>query len=166
MTKVYIGLCSNVGDTKKNIHQALELLEEKSTILKVSSLYDTAPWGIVNQNWFINCEVLIETTLTPKDLLVFCKEIEKKMQRVHTVRNGPRTIDVDIHFYDDMIMNTTELTIPHPRFHLRLCNLIPLEEIAPKLKHPKFSKTIHELTNELKKKEKNWEKDIKKRKKE
>jgi 2-amino-4-hydroxy-6-hydroxymethyldihydropteridine diphosphokinase len=163
MAKIYIGLCSNVGDTQKNIQKAIELLKHKCSILKISSLYDTAPWGFENQDWFINCEVLIETTLPPHELLIFCKEIEQKMLREHTIPNGPRTIDVDIHFYDDIVIDTINLTIPHPRFSSRLCTLIPIHEMIPQFIHPVLHKTIHKLTIDLKNKVPGWEKEIKKR---
>ncbi len=163
MAKVYIGLCSNIGNTAANIAKALELLKERCNILQESSLYDTAPWGVTNQEWFLNSEVLVETTLSPQDLLVLCKAIEKKMQRKKTVRNGPRIIDLDIHFYEDVVMESEKLTIPHPRFHLRLANLIPLDEMCPEKLHVRFGKTTHELTEDMKKKEKGWEQEIKKR---
>jgi len=149
MHKAYIALGSNLGDKEKNIKKALSLIEKKYIILKTSSFYKTEPVGFLNQDWFLNCVVKIKTNLKPLKLLEFLKNIEKKLKRIKTFKNGPRIIDLDILFYEDKIISEKKLTIPHPEIHKRLFVLEPMCEIEKDFVHPILQKTILALKNEL-----------------
>ena len=150
MADAFLGIGSNIRDKEENIKKAIGLVREKYKVLKSSSLYETEPVGYKEQDWFLNCAVEIETKLTPLELLDFLKSVEKKLGRANTIKNGPRTIDLDILFYDGLIINEKNLTIPHPRLHERLFVLEPLKEIAPELVHPVLKKSIEEIYKELK----------------
>lgn len=133
MSKIYLGIGSNIGDSRKNIESALLLLNKKINILNKSSYYETEPVGFKDQPWFLNIVIEGETDLNPKELLEFTQSIEKDMKRVKTILNGPRIIDVDILIYSDINMESENLIIPHPRMHARAFVMVPLFEIAPKL---------------------------------
>lgn len=145
MALAYLGLGGNVGDTRAYFEAAKEKLKGLGTIRAVSSLYRTEPVGLAGQPWFLNCALILETDMSPHDLLSSLKVIEKELGRIPTVTNGPREIDIDILLYDDMIIETENLTIPHPRMHERKFVLLPLFEIASKATHPILKKTIAEL---------------------
>ncbi len=145
MTIVFLGLGSNLGDKKENLKRAINLLEEKCKILKLSNLYKTEPVDYKKQDWFLNCVVKIGTELNAKKLLIFLQSIEKKLKRVKTIKNGPRTIDIDILFYDNKIINKPDLIVPHPRLHKRLFVLQPLKELCPDFIHPVLKKNVKEL---------------------
>lgn len=145
MTKIYLGIGSNVGNKKKNIDAAVEHLQKGCTISRISPLYNTEPIGDTDQEWFLNAVVEADTSLEPLDLLTFVKEIEKNVGRTPTRKNGPRIIDIDILFYDDCVMTNTTLTLPHPHLHERLFVLIPLMDLAPTLLHPVLHQTIEEI---------------------
>ncbi len=129
--KIFLGLGSNIGDTRKNLNTALNLLEEKVDILNRSSYYKTEPIGYKDQEWFLNMVVEGETELSPQMLLAFTQSIECKMKRVKTILNGPRIIDIDILLYNNINIETERLTIPHPRILERAFVVVPLCEIAP-----------------------------------
>jgi 2-amino-4-hydroxy-6-hydroxymethyldihydropteridine diphosphokinase len=150
MAIAYLGLGSNLGDREANIESALEMLGQEARILKVSSLYETEPVGYKDQPWFLNCVCLIETDLSPQALLDSAKTIEKNLGRKPTRRFGPRLIDIDILFYDDLILDAPDLTIPHPRLAERAFVLVPLKEIAPNLVHLLSGLTIKELLERAK----------------
>ena len=152
MAEVYIGLGSNIGDRKKNIAEALHLLDSPPEIKvdKSSSLYITEPIGYVGQDWFLNSVVEVATQLSPKDLLHRCQVIEEQMGRVRTMLWGPRIIDLDILLYGEEIIEDDELIIPHPSMHKRRFVLVPLVEVAPDVLHPKLNKTASELLQQLK----------------
>ena len=133
MNKVYLGLGSNIGDSKKNIESALLLLGEKVNIVNKSSYYETEPVGFKDQPWFLNIVVEGRTDLNPRELLDFTQSVERDMKRVKTIVNGPRIIDVDILIYDDVKMESENLTIPHPRMDERAFVMVPIFEIAPNL---------------------------------
>lgn len=145
MAKVYLGLGSNLGDRAANIKKALQLLESQVAITTVSPLYETEPVGIKEQPWFLNAVCAGQTALDPQALLTFVKGIEKKMGRTPTVRFGPRLIDIDILFYDDLVLESPTLQIPHPRLTHRAFVLVPLAQVAPHLVHPCLGLTIREI---------------------
>ncbi len=154
MDRVYLGFGSNLGNKLSNIKKAIKFIKKASKIKKISPIYRTEPVGYKKQDWFLNCVVEAETGLHPLKLLSFLKSIEKKLKRKKTVKNGPRTIDIDILFYGDKIVKTEKLEIPHPRMHKRLFVLEPLSKLNCDLIHPKLKKSIKELRKNLKSKNK------------
>jgi 2-amino-4-hydroxy-6-hydroxymethyldihydropteridine diphosphokinase len=153
MSIVYIGIGANLGDRKASCLRSIEILKEKGIVIrKISSLYETEPWGVEDQPKFLNMAIEIETGLAPEYLLALLKDIEKEIGREHTSRWGPRTIDLDILLFNDLIIDREDLTIPHPHMHERDFVLRPLFEIAPDIKHPVLQVTIRELVQTLYKK--------------
>lgn len=150
MAVTYLALGSNLGDREKNLHQALDRIAEFVDITRLSSIYETEPWGVRDQPWFLNMVCAGMTNLAPVDLLRRAKRIENEMGRTEGIRFGPRPIDIDILFYDRVIVLSPALTIPHPRLQERAFVLIPLAEIAPSLVHPRLRVTIRELAHHLK----------------
>lgn len=148
-TIAYIGLGSNLGDKKANCRKAIEILAESCRVVRTSALYCTEPIGNTDQDDFVNAVVEIETGLSPEALLDQCRSIEEELGRVRTVRWGPRTIDVDILLVGSVMIETPELTIPHPLLHTRRFVLVPLCEIAPQAFHPKLQKTANDLLRAL-----------------
>jgi GTP cyclohydrolase IV len=136
MHTIYLGLGANLGDRQGNISQALQLLRQYLTIERVSACYETTPVGYLTQPDFINIACQASTDLPPEELLRFVKQVEQRMGRLATFRYGPRLIDVDILLYDDLVLDTPELAIPHPRMAERAFVLAPLAEIAPGAVHP------------------------------
>jgi 2-amino-4-hydroxy-6-hydroxymethyldihydropteridine diphosphokinase len=145
MATAYIGLGSNLGDRMTMLRMAIQRLETLGRIAGVSRLYETAPVGYLEQPPFLNAVVALDTALTPADLLGALLGIERDLGRVRFYPNAPRTLDLDLLMVDDVIFDTTELTLPHPRLHERAFVLVPLAEIAPELVHPGTGKTIQEL---------------------
>lgn len=141
----YLGLGANIGDRRRNLETALKLLSENVQIVKASSLYDTEPVGEINQPLFLNMVCEVKTTQTPAELLALVKGIETKMGRKRARRNAPRIIDIDILFYNNQVIDTLEVVIPHPRLTERAFVLVPMSEIAPRFIHPVTGKTIEEL---------------------
>lgn len=140
-----------MGDRQAHCMNAIEGLKDKGIVIKkVSSMYETKPWGLEEQPDFINMAVEAKTRLSPEELLRALKDIEKEMGRKDTVRWGPRIIDLDILFYDDIVINMGHLQIPHPLLHKRDFVLLPLSEIAPDKVHPVLKKNIRQLKEELK----------------
>ena len=152
MANVYLGIGSNMGDREANIQKALGFLKEHEDIevLAVSERIETAPEGGPPQENFLNAAIQIRTDLLPLDLLSQLKMIERRLGRVKGVPNSPRPMDLDILFYDDVvIVEGKSLTIPHPRLAERLFVLKPLAQIAPDFAHPRLNKTITELCDAL-----------------
>lgn len=150
MHKVFIGLGSNLGDRKKNIEEAIEKLKSYGLkILKISSIIETEPYGYREQNKFLNAVCLVETDLDPYSLLDLLLRIEKEMGRVRTIKWGPRNIDLDIIFYDDLVIDSETLKIPHPDAHNRSFVMGPMAEIDPDFIHPVLKKTVREILAEI-----------------
>jgi 2-amino-4-hydroxy-6-hydroxymethyldihydropteridine diphosphokinase len=141
----YIGIGSNMGDKTANCQSAVEGLAEAGRIISVSSFYYTEPVGYKEQEDFINAVASLETNRSPSDLLAICNAIEDRLGRRRTVRWGPRTVDLDILLYGDLVMSRPELVIPHPLMAMRRFVLAPLVEIAPEVMHPVLNKTMFEL---------------------
>lgn len=150
MATAYLCLGSNLGEREKNLTQALSLLSQEINLEKVSPVYETKPVGYKEQPLFLNLACQIITDLNPRELLRLAKTIERKMGRAPGRQiNSPRLIDIDILFYDNRIIETQDLTIPHPRLPQRAFVLIPLADIAPKLVHPVLGKNIAELASNV-----------------
>ncbi|MQY55295.1 MAG: 2-amino-4-hydroxy-6-hydroxymethyldihydropteridine diphosphokinase [Dehalococcoidia bacterium] len=143
--QVYLGLGSNLGDRQANLARALKLLGERLHIELVSSLYETEPVDYTEQPLFLNAICRAQTELGPMQLLSLVKGIEASLGRVPSFPNAPRPIDIDIIFYGDRVMETPDLTIPHPRLEERAFVLIPLLEVAPDLRHPVSGEYIKDL---------------------
>lgn len=150
MPSAYLCLGSNLGAREKNLTRALSLLSQEVNLKKVSSIYETEPVGYKEQPLFLNLVCRITTNLNPGGLLRLAKTIESKMGRIPSFPNSPRPIDIDILFYDNKIIKTKDLTIPHPRLAGRAFVLVPLAEIAPELVHPELGKSITELSSNIK----------------
>ena len=139
MSLVYLSLGSNLDDRLAALQAALAALPPEVTVLAESPVYETPPWGVADQPAFLNLVVQAETLLAPLALLAHLKH------RLPSIRFGPRKIDLDILFYDDLVLDTPELTLPHPRLHERAFVLVPLADLAPDLVHPVLGQSIKDL---------------------
>ncbi len=142
---VYLALGTNLGDRQANLREAVKALSPSVRVRAESRIYETPAWGVEDQPAFLNMAVRAETELRPAALLTYVTRLEKQMGRTPGIRWGPRLIDIDILLYDDMVLETPELVIPHPRLHERAFVLVPLAELAPDLVHPVRGKTIRAL---------------------
>ena len=156
----YIGIGSNLGDKLSQCEKAVSeiLTIDRHKLLAKSSLFKTQPIGYTSQDWFVNAVLKIETDLEASELLRKLKSIESHLGRTETFRCGPRTIDLDILFFDDIEIHTEELQIPHPRIQERQFVLVPLAEIDQNLIHPVLKKNIRELLNDSQKEDQGVEK--------
>ena len=142
---VYLALGSNIGDRLANLKQAIDSLTPQMEVKAKSSVYETPPWGFEDQPKFLNQVVKAKTYLDPEPLLKHLKRLEVALGRQASFPNGPRLIDMDILFYDDLILNTSSLVIPHPRLQERGFVLLPLMELSPDLVHPLIKKSVREM---------------------
>ena len=142
---VYLALGSNLGDRLANLKQAIDSLTPQMEVKAKSSVYETPPWGYADQPKFLNQVVKAKTYLEPESLLKHLKRLEVALGRQASFPNGPRLIDMDILFYDELIVNTPSLVIPHPRLHERGFVLLPLMDISPDLVHPLSRKRVREM---------------------
>jgi 2-amino-4-hydroxy-6-hydroxymethyldihydropteridine diphosphokinase len=146
---VYLSLGSNVGDRDRNLREAIRALAEVGRVKAVSSFYETEPVEVVDQAWFLNCAVAMESLVSPERMMAELLRLERKMGRERIHRKGPRTIDIDILMFGERRVDSPELTIPHPAMHGRRFVLAPLAEIAPEARHPVMNRTVRELLAEL-----------------
>jgi len=147
---VYLSLGSNLGHREKYLREAISRLQDLGLIRKVSAFYETQPVEVQGeQPWFLNCALAIETELMPLEFLSRMLAVEQSMGRIRTEPKGPRTIDIDIIFFGNDVLDTRELTVPHPAMHQRRFVLEPLAEIAPAVMHPVLKRTIRELLDSL-----------------
>lgn len=153
---VYLSIGSNMGDKKKNLEKAISYLKAHEIIHleAISSFYKTQPQNYIDQDWFVNAALKIKTSLLPEPLLVVLKTLEKQMDKGgKPFRFGPRIIDLDIIFFDDMILKSECLEIPHPRMHERCFVLVPLCDIAATQVHPVLKLKSKELLEKIEKQE-------------
>lgn len=143
--RVYIGLGTNLGDRWGHLSRGLEELRALIRIDGVSPVYETEPWGYAYQPRFLNAVVTGQTHLDPQELLHALKALEARLGRSPTFRYGPRVIDFDILLYDMLVLETPELTIPHPHLHERAFVLVPLCDLAPDLIHPVLGRRVRDL---------------------
>lgn len=145
----YLSLGSNIGERADHLREAIERIGAHGRVLATSSLYETEPVEVADQDWFLNCAVSLETSESPAQLMASLLSIEQQMGRRRIQKKGPRTIDIDILLFGDKILNTLALTIPHPAMAFRRFVLKPLAEIAPEARHPVLKKSVKELLRAL-----------------
>ncbi|MBI2251777.1 MAG: 2-amino-4-hydroxy-6-hydroxymethyldihydropteridine diphosphokinase [Armatimonadetes bacterium] len=150
--RAYLSIGSNLGNRKENLKKALLEISKEIKILKTSSFYETSPWGNINQPWFINAVIKVQTKFNPCELLDFLQNIEKKLGRIRPFYMAPRIIDLDLLIYEKENFNNKKLIIPHHGINKRLFVLIPLLEIAPRLRDLKSGKAYREIAKNLTKK--------------
>lgn len=146
---IFLALGSNMGNRLANLKAAVLNLSPQISVKKKSSVYETPPWGFVEQDAFLNQVIKAETYLEPESLLRHLKRLETALGRVPNFQNGPRLIDIDILFFDDAVIDTSPLVVPHPRLHQRAFVLVPLAEIEPDFVHPALHKPIRNLRDEV-----------------
>lgn len=146
---VYLSLGSNVGDRAANLQTAIERIAALGEILATSSFYETEPVEVSGHPWYLNCAIVLRTKKMPKQLIGSLLCIEQEMGRRRSQEKTPRKIDIDILLFGNSVIDSKELTVPHPEMHHRRFVLEPLAEIAPEVRHPVFKRTIRELRDAL-----------------
>ena len=147
---VFVSVGSNLGERQKNVLAAIRALQDdQATLVAASGLYETEPTDLEDQPWFINAVAKLSTTRSPGALLELCQEIERSLGREKGVRFGPRVLDIDILLYGDDVVDTDDLTIPHPRMSERRFVLVPLAEIAPDLADPRTGEPFAQMLQRL-----------------
>jgi 2-amino-4-hydroxy-6-hydroxymethyldihydropteridine diphosphokinase len=149
MQKIYLALGSNIGERAGNLRAAIEAIKPEVNTTKCSSVYETPPWGFQDQPQFLNQVIEAETDLPPGKLLDHLKRTEKLLGREKTFKNGPRIIDLDIIFYDEEVLDSPPLIIPHPHMSERAFVLVPLADIAPHFLHPILKESVSELLSKI-----------------
>lgn len=147
MKKAYLLMGGNLGDRLRNLKEAADALRKLGNILSISSYYETAAWGKLDQPAFVNQALVLETNLAPGQLLERLLRIEQQIGRIRKEKYGPRLIDIDILLYDQLVLNSATLQVPHPQLPNRRFALTPLAEIVPDLQHPVLHKSIAALLN-------------------
>ena len=142
---VYLALGSNLDNRLANLKRAVAALSPQMEVQAKSHVYETPPWGYEDQPKFLNQVIKVKTYLEPEPLFKHIKRLEATLGRKTSFQNGPRLIDIDILFYDDLVLNTASLVIPHPRLHERGFVLLPLMDIDPELVHPVHKKSVREM---------------------
>ena len=142
---VYLALGSNLGNRAANLKEAIASLPPQMEVKAKSKVYETPPWGYAEQEKFLNQVLRVNTYLTPEQLLKHLKRLEVALGRKASFQNGPRLIDIDILFYDDLVFESPVLVIPHPRVHERGFVLLPMMDIAPDFVHPVKQKSVRDL---------------------
>jgi len=142
---VYLALGSNIGNRLANLKEAIASLPPQMEVKAKSKVYETPPWGYANQEKFLNQVLKVDTYLEPEPLLKHLKRLEVALGREVTIQNGPRLIDIDILFYDELVFESPIVVIPHPRLHERGFVLLPLMDLAPDLVHPVKKQSIRQL---------------------
>jgi 2-amino-4-hydroxy-6-hydroxymethyldihydropteridine diphosphokinase len=143
--RVFLGLGTNLGDRAANLGAVCAAMTGQVRLVRTSRIYQTPPWGYIDQPAFLNQVIEVETSLSPVELLTLLKQLETRLGRVPTFLYGPRLIDIDILLYDQQVLILPQLTIPHPRLEERAFMLVPLAEIAPTVVHPTSGFTIQEI---------------------
>lgn len=149
MATIYIGIGGNLGDRAGLLARAVEQLSAAFGPIEMSSLYETEPVGYADQPQYLNAVVRAKSSLEPHEILAILQQIELDLGRVRSFPSAPRTVDLDFLFYDGLVLDSDDLTLPHPRLHERFFVLVPLAEIAPNLVHPRLRQTASAMLNEL-----------------
>jgi 2-amino-4-hydroxy-6-hydroxymethyldihydropteridine diphosphokinase len=149
MHRIYLALGTNLGERVDNLRRAIAALSPTVRVTALSQVYETPPWGYTDQPAFLNMALAGETENDPLALIVFLKDLEVELGREKSFRNGPRLIDIDILFFDDLRIDEPGLAIPHPRLHERAFVLVPLNDIAPDLIHPELGRAVRDLLKDV-----------------